>query len=231
MQVRVLLFAAARQRAGKSEIIVELPADASASAAKNKVLEACPALVPLADHLRIAVNQAFVDGATRLSPGDEVALLPPVSGGVGVHAFVRDEPLSLERVVAAVSGVEHGAVATFTGMVRRTSRGHVVTRLDYEAYVPMAERVMREVIDEIVVRHPSVKLAIEHRIGELALGALAVVIAAGAPHRREALAACDEAIESVKARAPIWKREHTDQGAAWVGCDGCVPGNAIWKQL
>jgi molybdopterin synthase catalytic subunit len=97
-----------------------------------------------------------------------------------------------------------------------------VSRLDYEAYVPMAERVLAEVIAEIATARPSVRLAIEHRIGTLAVGELAVVIAAGAPHRKDALLACHEAIDAVKARAPIWKREHTEHGATWVGCDGCA---------
>jgi len=131
---------------------------------------------------------------------------------------ILDTPLSLDRAVAAVSDASHGAVATFAGMVRDHSHGRRVHRLDYEAYAPMAERMMAEILDGIVRELPSVKLYAEHRVGTLEVGELAVVIAAGAPHRREALLACDRAIEEIKARLPIWKREHTDEGASWVSC-------------
>lgn len=223
MKLRVLLFAAARQIAGTYDVLVELQAGDTAGAAKRAVVAAHPGLAALSAQLRVAVNHALVDDATVLGPDDEVALLPPVSGGQGGYARVLAEPLSLGRVVDRVSDEEHGAVATFSGMVRRTSHGKRVTRLDYEAYVPMAERVMLEIAAEIGARRPSVRLAMEHRVGALEVGQLAVVIAAGAPHRREALVACDEAIEALKARAPIWKREHTEDGAEWVGCDGCAP--------
>ena len=226
MQVRVLLFAAARERVGKSEIFVELHEPTSAGELRERVITAHPALAPLQRVLRVAVNEALVADDARIEAHDEIALLPPVSGGQGSHAAVMSEALSLDRVVGLVTDHEHGAIATFSGVVRRTSHGLRVERLDYEAYVPMAERVMREIVGEIRERRPSVRVAMEHRIGALAVGELAVVIAAGAPHRRDALLACDEAIEAVKARAPIWKREHTEGGATWVGCEGCAPAIA-----
>ncbi|MEO6952192.1 MAG: molybdenum cofactor biosynthesis protein MoaE [Polyangia bacterium] len=223
MRLTVLLFAAARDRAGSSTLQVEV----SDTPTAREVLYACaahkPELAPLLPQLRVAVNQVFVELDTPVVEGAEVALLPPVQGGSGPHLVLTSEPLSLERVVAAVSDEEHGAIATFSGVVRRTSHGKRVHRLDYEAYGAMADRTLRDLAAELVARYPSVRIAVEHRTGELAVGELAVVIAAGAPHRRDALSACEDAIEAVKARLPVWKREHTDEGAEWVGCEGCAP--------
>lgn len=132
---------------------------------------------------------------------------------------ILSTPLSLDRAVAAVSDEHHGAVATFSGVVRASSHGRRVHRLDYEAYTEMAERTMATILATIERELPSVKLYAEHRTGSLGIGELAVVVAAGAPHRREALLACDRAIEAIKAELPIWKREHTDDGAEWVRCE------------
>lgn len=233
MQVRVLLFAAARERVGKSELLLELAgAGARAAEVLAAAVRAEPGLAGIAAQLRVAVNHSFVDGEAGVSEGDEVALLPPVSGGAGRLARISDEPLVVSRVLAAVSDAAHGAVASFCGVVRDHSDGRRVHRLEYEAYVPMAERVMSEVLGAIEARYRTVRLAVEHRVGSLAVGELAVVVAAGAPHRREALAACAEAIDSVKATVPIWKREHTDTGAIWVGCDGCARhDHAVSTQL
>ena len=226
MQLRVLLFAAARDLGGGPELLLDLAEDARATDVIQAAVAARPALARISAALRVAVNQAFVGEDAQISAGDEVALLPPVSGGSRGHLRVLDDGLELDRVIAAVSDEEHGAIATFSGVVRRRSHGHLVTRLDYEAYVPMAERAMRALVAEIVARRPTVRIAIEHRVGALSVGELAVVIAVGAPHRRDALAACEEAIDTLKATVPIWKREHTASGAEWVGCDGCAPASS-----
>jgi molybdopterin synthase catalytic subunit len=189
---------------------------------REAAVAARPGLAPIAAQLRVAVNHTFVDASARVAADDEVALLPPVSGGAGRHARITEERLELGRVVAAVSDDEHGAVATFAGVVRRTSEGRRVSRLDYEAYGPMAVRALQEILEELERRWPGVRLAAEHRTGELEIGELAVVVAAGAAHRREALSACAAAIDEIKARVPIWKREHTEEGGRWVGCDGCA---------
>jgi molybdopterin synthase catalytic subunit len=220
----LLLFAAARERAGVAELVVELPAGARARDAIAGAVKAAPGLAPIAAQLRVAVNHTFVGADELLREGDEIALLPPVSGGAGRLVGLSAAPLSLDRAIAAVRSDTHGAIATFCGVVRDHSDGRRVQRLDYEAYAPMAERALVRIAEEIEAAMPPVRLAIEHRVGALQIGELAVVIAAGAPHRREALAGCHEAIERVKAEVPIWKREHTDEGAAWVGCAGCAPG-------
>jgi molybdopterin synthase catalytic subunit len=221
MRVRVLLFAAARERAGGDELYVDLVEPTRARDVLAAVVGVAPGLSAIAGQLRVAINQCFVDGDATVGPGDEVALLPPVSGGAGRFARVTREPLSLERVVSAVRDDQDGAVATFSGVVRNHSDGQRVHRLDYEAYLPMAERILADLCDELEGRH-AVRIAIEHRIGSLAVGELAVVIAVGAPHRREALAACGRMIDRVKTDVPLWKREHTDTGARWVGCAACA---------
>jgi molybdopterin synthase catalytic subunit len=214
--MKVLLFAAAKERAGTAELDLPLAAG-SADEVLAAAVRAAPGLAAIAGSLRVAVNHAFVDGKARVEPSDEVALLPPVSGGAGRLCRVTSEPLSIDRVVGAVADATHGAIATFSGVVRDHSEGRRVHRLDYEAYLPMAERVLCAIAVALEEKH-GVRIAIEHRTGSLKVGELAVTIAAGAPHRREALAACAEAIDRIKAEVPLWKREHGDDGARWVSC-------------
>jgi molybdopterin synthase catalytic subunit len=151
-----------------------------------------------------------------LVDGDVVALIPPVAGGAGLFR-IRDEPLSLDEVVRAVTVEEHGGVVTFTGVVRRQSRGKRVVRLEYEAYRPMAERKLAEIGAQLAKEHPGVRVAILHRVGVLAVGDTAVVIAASAPHRAAAFEACRAAIDRIKETVPIWKKELTDDGESWIG--------------
>ena len=147
-----------------------------------------------------------------------MALIPPVSGGASPRRIlIAEQPLSLDEVTRAVTGPEQGAVATFTGLVRRHGTLPDVTRLEYEAYVPMAEAVLAAIAREIELEYPGVRVAIHHRIGTLSIGEPAVVIAASAPHRAESFAACRVAIERLKQRAPIWKKEIGAGGEVWVG--------------
>jgi molybdopterin synthase catalytic subunit len=139
-----------------------------------------------------------------------------VAGGAR-HVALRDDALSLDRCVAAVSGPGKGGIVTFTGAVRRDSRGTTIDHLEYEAYAPMAVRVMTALCDEIEREIAGVELAVEHRVGRLAIGDVAVVIAAAAPHRAEAFAACRAMIDRLKDRVPIWKKEIGENGAEWVG--------------
>jgi molybdopterin synthase catalytic subunit len=134
-----------------------------------------------------------------------------------VKAELRRAPLSVEETSAAVAHAGAGAIDLFVGVVRDSSDGRSVTRLDYEAYDSMAEAEMRRIGDEIERAIPGVRVAVQHRLGALAVGDVAVVCAASAPHRAEAFAACRALIERIKARVPIWKREHGPDGAAWVG--------------
>jgi len=140
--------------------------------------------------------------------------------------FLRAEPLDLARVIAAVSSPERGGIATFLGLVRDHHGGRAVVRLEYSAYVPMAEQECAVILDEARARWPMAQVALEHRIGALAIGDAAVAVAAAAPHREEAFAACRYVIEEVKRRVPIWKREfYADGSVGWV--DPTAPGGAV----
>jgi MoaE-MoaD fusion protein len=216
MRVTLLYFAAARERAGKASEVVDLPEGATAADAREAACAAHPSLRPVADKLRLAVDQEFSAADRKLRDGAEVALIPPVSGGTGPHR-VLETPLDVGRAVAEVSGTDVGAVVTFVGTVRDHSRGQRVVRLDYEAYAEMALKVFARIAEEAAGRWPGSRLCIHHRVGKLDPGALSVVIAAAAPHRADAFEACRHAIEELKKDAPIWKREHHPDGSVWVG--------------
>ncbi len=217
MRLQVLYFAVFRERLARDTEAIELPDGATVADAIAALEALHPIVLQLRGHYRIAVNQAMADGTAALADGDELVLIPPVAGGNARHVLLLDTPLSLDRCVAAVVGPEVGGVCTFTGLVRRHSRGVTVERLDYEAYGAMAVKVMTELVAEIEAELPGVALAVEHRVGTLGIGDLAVVIAAAAPHRAEAFTACRAMIDRLKDRVPIWKKELGEDGAVWVG--------------
>jgi molybdopterin synthase catalytic subunit len=161
-----------------------------------------------------AVNRSYVDRAVSLSDGDEVAVIPPVSGG----AFVLSEaPLSLDRVVDEVASGDAGAIATFVGTTRSRSRGRDVVRLEYEAYEGMAEQEMERIATALRERHEILDVAIHHRVGPVEIGETSVVIAVSAAHRAAALEACREAIDTLKQTVPLWKKELYVGGEEWIG--------------
>jgi MoaE-MoaD fusion protein len=215
-ELTVLYFAAAREQAGCAREQVPHQAGLTVGALLDALCERHLGLARLRPHLRVAVNQEFVEPQAPVPPGAEVALIPPVAGGEG-RFLVVDRPLRLEDVVAAVQGQGPGAVVTFSGAVRDQTQGRQVVQLDYEAYAPMAERKLREIAQEAAARWPRTQLAIHHRVGTLRPGELAVVIAAAAPHRKEAFLACEHALERLKQDVPIWKKEHFSDGQVWVG--------------
>jgi molybdopterin synthase catalytic subunit len=151
-----------------------------------------------------------------LAEGDEVALIPPVSGGVDLYEITQ-HPLSLDALVTTVGQNTSGAVASFLGIVREFARGRRVEYLEYDAYPEMATASMRQIGDEIRKRWPVDRIAIVHRIGRLTIGEASVAIAVSSPHRREALEACAYAIERLKEIVPIWKKEVWTDGAEWIG--------------
>jgi molybdopterin synthase catalytic subunit len=215
----ILLFASLRERARAETITVQLPATATIEDLLREIAATHPALADLLTQCRVALDQAFVDRGTRIGEAAEIALIPPVSGGHdGDPRFVvTATPLSLDAVVRLVAHEGAGGLTTFTGNVRRHSHDETIDHLDYEAYVPMAERVMAEIAAAIESRIEGSRLAIHHRVGRLVVGETAVVIAASAPHRAEAFAACREAIEALKRQVPIWKRETSVDGNTWFG--------------
>lgn len=218
MRVNVLYFAVVRERLGLEAETVELPAGANAVSALDALAARHDALARLRAHLRVAVNQEMVPLEHLLSDGDELALIPPVAGGnERLARVISDRSPSVDAVIAAVRGPDMGGIVAFVGLVRRHSQGREVVRLDYEAYAEMAEKVFRELCAEIEGEIPGVRLAVEHRVGVLDIGDVAVAIAAAAPHRGEAFRACQAMIDRLKERAPIWKRETGPDGTEWVG--------------
>jgi molybdopterin synthase catalytic subunit len=217
MKINVLYFAVFRERLRRDSETVELPDGAGLDALVAALEERHPEVRGLRGRYRIAVNQEMVAEVASLADGDEVALIPPVAGGADRRAVVLAEPLSLDRVVAAVRSPEAGGVVTFTGNVRGVNHGVRIERLEYEAYTEMAEKVLRALCDEIEAEIPGARLAVEHRVGVLAVGETAVVIAASAAHRAEAFTACRAMIDRLKDRAPIWKKEVGENGEVWVG--------------
>ncbi|MGE0867707.1 MAG: molybdopterin converting factor subunit 1 [Kofleriaceae bacterium] len=218
MQIQVLYFAVFREKLGRADETVELAAGATVRDAIETLAHRHAAIAALRGRFRVAVNQAFVPDDHVLADRDELVLIPPVAGGIDPrHVVLSDAPLSLDRCIAAVAGPGMGGIVTFTGTVRRNSHGTVIDRLQYEAYGPMAVREMTRLCNEIEDEIAGTKLAVEHRVGTLAVGDIAVVIAAAAPHRAEAFAACRAMIDRLKDRVPIWKKEFGEDGATWVG--------------
>ena len=219
MRVKLRFFAVVRERLQRDEGTLELPAGATCGDALDALGRAEDTIPPLRPYLRVAVNQQMVGLEHVLADGDEVALIPPVAGGAesARHAIVVDRPLSLDAVVAAVRAPGRGGIATFVGCVRAQSQGRAVVKLEYEAYAAMAEKVFVDLCEELERELPGVRVAVEHRVGTLAVGDDAVAIAAAAPHRADAFRACQAMIDRLKDRAPIWKRETGPDGTSWVG--------------
>jgi molybdopterin synthase catalytic subunit/molybdopterin converting factor small subunit len=209
VRVVVRLFAGLREQAGTDRRELVLGDDAV-------LADVWPAL-ELGDEppgLLYAVNRAYAEPAQPLADGDEVALIPPVSGG----AFrLTQGPVNLTSVVVEVVDERAGAIATFLGTVRAQSRGRDVLALEYEAYEEMAEEVMAEIAEELRSRYDLCKVAISHRLGRVEVGETSVAIAVSAPHRQDALAACADAIDALKARVPLWKKELYEGGEEWIG--------------
>jgi molybdopterin synthase catalytic subunit/molybdopterin converting factor small subunit len=207
VKVTVKLFAGLRERAGWSERELDGVA---------RVKDVWPALDlgPEPDGLLYAVNKEYADRERELAGGDEVALIPPVSGG---SFRLTAEPLSLDAVVDEVRSERAGAIATFVGTTRVESRGRTVQHLDYEAYEGMAENVMAELAASLRQRYDLCEVAIHHRTGRVEIGEASVIIAVSAPHRQDALAACKEAIDTLKEQVPLWKKEVYEGGEEWIG--------------
>jgi molybdopterin synthase catalytic subunit len=229
MVLQVRLFAVLRERAGRDSLEIEVGEGATvaealqALAGESEPLGAALGAMPVV----MAVNRSYVDEDATLSDGDELALIPPVSGGANpaadedtegsprLHVQVTAEPLSADRLNALVATSHTGAIVTFQGTTRD------VERLDYEAYEPMAEEKIAAILSDILARHEIEGAAAEHRTGSVPLGEPSVIVAVAAAHRGPAFAAAREAIDRIKAEAPIWKREVEGERAEWV--EGAPP--------
>jgi molybdopterin synthase catalytic subunit/molybdopterin converting factor small subunit len=207
MRVTVRLFAGLREQAGWSQRELEDVA---------RVRDIWPELGLGGEPpgLLYAVNRTYAEADQELADGDEVALIPPVSGG---SFRLSEEPLDLAAAVAEVANERAGAIATFVGTTRIDSRGRTVQHLQYEAYEGMAEDVMKRIAADLKSRYDLCEIAIHHRVGLVGIGETSVVIAVSAPHRHDALAACRDAIDTLKETVPLWKKEVYEGGEEWIG--------------
>lgn len=219
MRVAVKLFGSVREAVGHRELSVELPSGSTLAALRDRLAAEHPVFDAFGLRLAVSLNLEVARLDALLRDGDEVAFLPPVSGGSGAGAGVctlSSQPLDVGEVTRRVAGPGMGGVVCFLGCVRDHARGHRIRQLEYEAYPGMAEREMQKIVAAAAERWPGARVAIAHREGQLEIGDLAVVVVAAAPHRAEAFEACRFAIDTLKQTVPIWKKEFATGGEYWV---------------
>jgi MoaE-MoaD fusion protein len=227
-RIEVRLFGGLADRAGTSRTTVEVGDDATVADLRRAVADAHPDLAPLLGRVNVAVDLEVAPADRRLAGASEFALLPPVAGGAGaweeggvrIVTRLASPPLPVESTVAEVTAPGAGGAVVFLGTVRDHAQDlDDVVGLDYSAYPEMAERVLRAIADELTEDHPEVTgIALVHSVGELDVGDHTILIVCTAAHRGAAFDACRDALERVKERVPVWKRERTaDGGARWVG--------------
>jgi molybdopterin converting factor subunit 1 len=220
-QVDVQYFAAARELAGCAHETITLSAnEISVAELRSLLAERHTRLAPHLARMRLAVNEELNASVSNVRAGDQVAVLPPVAGGSAEMCALRETPLSVDEAIAAVAHPGAGGIALFLGVVRDHAQQGAVARLDYEAHVAFAEKELRRILAELTLQHAGVRLCAMHRIGSLAIGDVAVIVAASAAHRAAAFAACREAIDRIKQTVPIWKKEWAPDGSAlWVNLE------------
>ncbi|HEY8449264.1 MAG TPA: molybdenum cofactor biosynthesis protein MoaE [Bacillota bacterium] len=251
--VRVRLFAAIAEAAGTRELTLTLPAGSRLGEAIAELARAVPAVAPWTQRVALARNHVYADPGEPLADGDEIALIPPVSGGEGggeaVSAqgtrageqaplaeadhgrfLITEAPLDPSRVAALAGHRRAGAISLFCGTVREFTGERRTLRLEYDAYAEMAVKEMQRLAAEIRERWPGTRVAMHHRVGRLGIGEISVVVAVAAPHRSEAFTACRFAIDELKRRIPIWKKEVYEDGSEWVGRDGTTPPTPADKE-
>lgn len=226
VRVTALLFARLREQAGGDRFEVDLSAGATVDDLYGELLRRHPGLEARREIVRPAVNREFAGWEDALADGDEVAFIPPVSGGTsgpGVLFELTQQPLDARRLEAAVARSGAGAICTFTGVVRDSSRGRQTLKLEYEAYAGMAEARMRAIATEIGEKWPEARVAMAHRTGVLEIGEASVVVSVSSPHRAEAIAACKWGIDRLKETVPVWKKEFFAGGEVWIEGDEARP--------
>ncbi len=219
VRVRIELFARAREAAGLRETALELPVGARLAEVRSALAEALPPLASILAIARLAVNETYAEEDAVLREGDRVAVIPPVSGGLGDSDFfaeVTEAPLDITPISVRVARPEAGALVLFLGLVRNETKGEPVTALTYEAHAPMAEKEMLRILQAARARHGLVSGGVVHRVGRLEPPTTSVVIATVAPHREAAYAANREILEEIKKLVPIWKKEERPTGSVWV---------------
>jgi MoaE-MoaD fusion protein len=214
--VRIVYFAAARELAACDQEEVALETRLDEAAFRAWLAAHQPRLAPYLPRMRLALNGELRPQSVQIGDGDEVCVMPPVAGG-SMLAEVRDRALSIDEVVNAVRDPAAGGIAIFLGVVRDHADGKAVSRLDYEAHVALANKEMACILEALRQEQPGLRLAALHRVGELAVGDIAVVVAASAAHRGQAFDACRAAIDRIKDSVPVWKKEWAPDGSAlWV---------------
>jgi molybdopterin synthase catalytic subunit len=208
--VRVRIFASLRELAGVSEVILELDDPISVDICWERLCGLHSELAPLRDSVRPALNLVWADWDAPVSPGDELAFLPPVSGGSGPPAtlaevWVGPEPIDVPELTAAIGRWGIGAIATFVGLVRDPDDSRAVSHLFYEAYLEMARPELATIAEEACRQFGATQVVVRHRTGRVASGETSVAVVVGAPHRGQALRACGFVIDELKSRVPIWK--------------------------
>lgn len=217
MQVRVLFFGALKDLAGRESDSLDLPQGAVLADVLGHYRETYPRLKDFAGSIAMSVNQQYEGPNKRLSPGDEVALLPPVSGG-GLdtrHASIVYEPIDTRRVLESIKQPEDGAAAVFEGIVRDNTKGRRTLYLDYEAYEEMALKQLEELAQQAISKFEIRDAILVHRLGRLEIGETSVLITVASAHRGAAFEACRWLIDTLKRTVPIWKKEHFEDGAVW----------------
>ncbi len=227
MKIEVLFFGMVKEITGHPAISLELEEGATVDAVFEHFAGQFPALRPMSRSLVLAVNQQFVPRMHLLKDGDELAFMPPVSGGSGEwlqmiadpqgHFFaITRDPIDAQGLSARLVEGRDGAVVTFDGVVRNNSKGRQTLFLEYEAYEAMAVQVLARIGREVAASHEVSRIGLIHRVGRLEIGESSIVVVVTSPHRRAAFDACAEAMDRVKKLVPVWKKEHFADGEAWV---------------
>ena len=222
MKVTVHFFALYRERAGRSRIALELGPGATVSHLVKEIKRLFPDLAPPTVDIVVAVNTEYADHDLALLDGDDIALIPPVSGGEDMPEdmiAITRQPLKPEEVTAKVRKDTNGAVVTFLGVTRLFAEGQKVVRLEYEAYDEMALKEMEKIRREMQAEWEIEDIAIAHRIGRVDIGEISLVVAVASPHRKEAFYACHRTVDRIKETVPIWKKEFFEDGYHWVACE------------
>jgi len=224
MQSKVLFFASLVELVGHDEVTLEMSEEVSVADFLSRLEKEYPALLRFERRYRVAVDQVFADEDHTISPGSEIALIPPVSGGSYAHirAAIQEEPLDQNALTMEVMRSHCGAVVSFLGTVRDLTGDQVTDRLHYSAYKEMAQKELHKICLEASARWNLGGAVVEHRVGELGPGEIAVVACCSAPHRKEAFEAARYLIDTTKARVPLWKKEFGPDGAAWIEGDARV---------
>ena len=215
-RLKVLFFASCREAVGRRETSVVLDGPSTVAGLLDTLCREHPSLGPLSGSLQVAVNAEYASREARLHDGDEVALIPPVSGGSGDLFRIVTEAISVDDLQDRVRAPGDGAVVTFSGTVRNRTGDLETAYLEYEAYPEMAERVMAQLAAEARQRWPVGRIGILHRVGRLEVGEISILVSVAAGHRREAFEACHHLVDRLKEQVPIWKKEVGPDGEYWV---------------